>query len=130
MVSIRLGLISVVLMLAVACGSSSSSNPIPTPTPTPTPTPGGQATSVSIPVGAESLGNRAFAPDEADVAVGATVTWTNNDVVTHTSTSDNGVWNSGNVAPGKQFSVTFATAGTFTYHCTIHPGMVGSVVVR
>ena len=129
MLSIRLGVISVILMLAVACGSDSST-PAPVPTPTPTPTPGGQSTSVSIPVGAENLGNRAFAPDEADVAVGTTVTWTNSDVVTHTSTSNNGVWNSGNVQPGAQFSVTFTTAGTFPYHCTIHPGMVGSVVVR
>jgi plastocyanin len=34
------------------------------------------------------------------------------------------------VAPGGQFSLTLPTAGTFRYHCTIHPGMVGTVVVR
>ena len=129
MLSIRLAVVSGILLLAVACGSDTS-NPVPAPTPAPTPNPDGQATLVSIPVGAENLGNRAFVPDEADIAVGATITWTNNDVVTHTSVSDNGVSNSGNVAPGRQFSVTFTTAGTFPYHCTIHPGMVGSVVVR
>lgn len=129
MFSIRLAAISVVLMFTVACGYNSP-NPAPAPTPTPTPGPVGQSTPVSIPVGAENLGNRAFAPDEADVAVGTTVTWTNNDVVTHTSTSNNGVWSSGNVGPGGQFSFTFTTAGTFSYHCSIHPGMVGSVVVR
>jgi plastocyanin len=32
--------------------------------------------------------------------------------------------------PGSQFSFTFSTAGTFQYHCAIHPGMVGSVVVQ
>jgi plastocyanin len=34
------------------------------------------------------------------------------------------------MAPGATFSRTFSTAGTFTYHCTIHPGMVGTVSVH
>ena len=64
------------------------------------------------------------------VAVGTTVTWMNTDSISHTSTSDVSGWNSGVVAPGGQFSFAFQTAGTFPYHCTIHPGMVGTVVVR
>jgi plastocyanin len=87
---------------------------------------------VAIVPGAETLGTRAFAPDDLEMAAGTTVTWTNTDAVAHTSTSDvpaNG-WNSGSVAPGRQFSVAFPTAGTFRYHCAIHPGMIGSVVVR
>ena len=63
-------------------------------------------------------------------AAGTTVTWTNTDAVAHTSTSDLPGWNSGVVAPGGQFSFAFQTAGTFAYHCTIHPGMVGTVVVH
>src|SRR6202011_2682140 len=48
----------------------------------------------------------------------------------HTSTSDTGAWNTGNIAPGSTSSaVSFPTAGTFTYHCAIHPSMTGSVVV-
>ena len=58
------------------------------------------------------------------------VTWTNTDSVSHTSTSDANAWNSGTVAPGGRFSFAFQTAGTFPYRCTIHPGMVGTVVVR
>jgi plastocyanin len=65
-----------------------------------------------------------------DVAVGDTVTWMNTDTVAHTSTSDASAWDSGSVAPGGQFSRAFQTAGTFQYHCAIHPGMVGTVVVR
>jgi plastocyanin len=76
------------------------------------------------------LGNRAYAPDDLTVASGTTVTWTNNDSIAHTSTSDGSGWNSGLVAPGGQFSLTLQTPGTFSYHCTIHPGMVGTVVVR
>jgi plastocyanin len=65
-----------------------------------------------------------------NVAAGTTVTWMNNDTVAHTSTSDALGWNSGIVAPGGQFSFVFPAAGTFSYHCAIHPGMVGTVVVR
>jgi plastocyanin len=69
-------------------------------------------------------------PDELDIAVGTTVTWTNTASEAHTSTSNGSGWNSGTIAPGQGFSFTFQTAGTFAYHCAIHPGMVGSVVVR
>jgi plastocyanin len=62
--------------------------------------------------------------------VGTTVTWTNTDSTSHTTTSDAIGWNSGIVARGRQFSFAFQTAGTFPYHCDIHPGMVGTVVVR
>jgi plastocyanin len=92
--------------------------------------PGGPSSSVAIPVGAASLGNRAYAPDDLNVSVGTTVTWMNTDSIFHTSTSGAFGWNSGIVAPGGQFSFAFQTAGTFPYYCTIHPGMVGTVVVR
>jgi plastocyanin len=65
-----------------------------------------------------------------NVAAGTTVTWTNSDAVAHTSTSDTTGWNSGTVAPGGQFSFTFQTPGRYAYHCTIHPGMIGTVVVQ
>jgi len=126
--SVRLALTSLVLLSAVACGSSYSS-----PSTTPSPAPGPVATAgtpVTIPVNASTLTSTAFAPDAVDVTAGATVTWTNTDGVAHTSTSDAGVWDSGIVQPGGQFSVSFPTAGTYRYHCLIHPGMVGTVVVH
>jgi plastocyanin len=129
MFTLRLAVVSTVLAFSVACGSSYSSSPV-TPSPAPAPSPGGPSASVTIPTGAESLGNRAYAPDDLSVAAGATVTWTNSDSVAHTSTSDVAGWNSGTVAPGGRFSFTFQTPGTYSYHCTIHPGMVGTVVVR
>ena len=131
MVSLRLAVVSAILMFAIACGGSDSSTPVsPSPTPSPTPTPGGPSSSVAIPAGAESLGNRAFIPDELNVAVGKTVTWMNTDSISHTSTSNAAGWNSGIVAPGGRFSAAFPTAGTFSYHCAIHPGMIGKVTVR
>lgn len=137
MVTLRLAAASLVLMTAVACGDSYSSPspaptpmPAPSPTPAPSPAPVGTTSSVSIPMGASTLGNRAFSPAELTIAVGTTVTWTNTDSVAHTSTSDAPGWNSGIASPGGQFSTSFQTAGTFPYHCAIHPGMTGAVVVR
>ena len=135
MLSLRLAVISAIFVFAIACGDSSPSSPVspsppPTASPTPTPTPTGSSTSVVIPPGAESLGNRAFIPGELTVTVGTTVTWMNTDSTSHTSTSNGAGWDSGIVAPGGQFSFAFQTAGNFPYHCAIHPGMVGTVVVR
>ena len=130
--SSRLALVSAILMLAAACGGGSSSSPaVPSPTPSPAaPPPAASSSSVIIPTGAAALGNKAYTPDDVNVAVGATVTWMNTDSVAHTSTSNASGWNSGTLAPGAQFSFAFQTAGTFQYHCAIHPGMIGSVIVR
>jgi plastocyanin len=131
MLSLRLGVVSVLLVSAIACGGGYSSPSITSPSPAPSPAPsGGPSASVTIPVGAASLGDRAYTPDDLNVAVGTTVTWMNTDSVSHTSTSDVIGWNSGTVAPGGQFSFAFQTTGMFPYHCAIHPGMVGTVVVR
>jgi plastocyanin len=71
-----------------------------------------------------------FSPRPIQVTVGSTVTWTNATAPTHTATSDTGAWDTGNIAPGATSSaISFLTAGTFTYHCAIHPSMTGSVVV-
>jgi plastocyanin len=101
-----------------------------TPEATPPPAAVGSSAAVTIPMGASTLGARAFGASEITVAPGTTVTWRNADTVTHTSTDDRGAWDSGSLAPGQQFSTTLAVAGTFTYHCAIHPGMTGFVVVR
>lgn len=129
--SVRLAAISVILMAAAACGGYSSPSTAPSPTsPSPSPPSSGPSSAVSIPRGAEFLGTRAFNPDDLDIAVGTTVTWTNTDSTSHTSTSEARSWDSGTILPGRQFSFTFQNAGTFPYRCTIHPGMVGTVVVR
>lgn len=131
MFPLRLAGVSFALMLAVACGSDYSTPPsTPSPTPAPAPAPGGPTSTVSIQPGAEALGNRAYAPADLNVAVGTSVTWTNNDSEGHTADSDAPGWNSGIISARGTFSVTFQTPGTFPYHCSIHPGMVGRVTVR
>jgi len=123
----RLVATAALTLAVVGCGYGSSS---PATSPSPTPVAGGSATTIAIPSGAQGLGNRAYNPGNVTVPVGATVTWTNTDSVAHTSTADGGRWSSGTLGPGQQFSTTFSTAGTFAYHCTIHPGMVGTVTVQ
>jgi len=58
------------------------------------------------------------------------VRWTNNSASrTHTTTSLSGAWDSGSLAPGQSFSVSFPTAGDYDYHCSIHTAMTGRISV-
>ena len=101
---------------------------------------GGTPTNVSVVQGAQTLGHGAFEPDTFTVslAAGGKVKWTNRDLsmvyggqgVTHHLVSDDGTtFISPNIAPGNSYTATFTAEGTFAYHCTIHPGMVGPIVV-
>jgi len=76
-----------------------------------------------------TIQNFAFDPAALTVKVGTTVTWTNQDSVQHSATSDNGIFDSGLLSKGQSFSYTFSQAGEYTYHCSIHPKMVGSITV-
>jgi len=88
------------------------------------------STTVTIQSGASVLTTTAFGTNPINVPVGTTISWLNGDSTTHTSTADGGAWSSGDIAPGARFNMTFQSAGQFTYHCQIHPGMIGSVVVQ
>jgi plastocyanin len=72
----------------------------------------------------------AFDPAQQQVPVGTTVTWTNQDSANHTVTADDGSFDSGQLAQGATFSQTFAKAGTYTYHCSNHPNMKATIVVK
>ena len=123
--TLRVVLATLLLGLTAACGSSSSSPSSPSTGPS-----GSSPVIVSIVNGASSLTTNAYAPNPIDIATGTTVTWMNNDTRTHDSTATDASWGSGPIAAGGQFSRTFSTAGSFPYHCTLHPGMVGTVVVK
>ena len=79
---------------------------------------------------AVNIQNSAFAPPTTTIKVGDTVTWTNRDAFSHTSTSDTGAWNTGVITAGTSGSFTFTSAGTFAYHCSIHSFMKGTVIVQ
>ena len=71
-----------------------------------------------------------FAPARITIQQGDTVTWTNDGPTPHSSTSENGVWDTGIFPEGESRSHTFNEAGTFAYICTPHPNMTGTVVVE
>jgi len=76
------------------------------------------------------ISNNAFSPSSLTVPVGSTVTWKNDDPYAHTVTmSGKGGFDSGNLNSGKTFSNTFSKAGTYTYVCSIHPSMTGTITV-
>jgi len=77
-----------------------------------------------------TIKNFSFSPSSITVVIGVnnTVTWTNQDSVTHTVTADNGSFG-GSVPAGTTFTHTFTTAGVFAYHCSIHTYMKGTVKV-
>ena len=77
-----------------------------------------------------------FDPKEVHIVPNSTVTWINNDNVTHTVTSGDpqkgadGKFDSGLLKPGKEFSYTFTEIGTSSYYCQVHPAMIGTIIVN
>ncbi len=115
---IRLSLLAATLALAgSACGSSSPSSP-----------------TASADVTISMLGDRgaqSYSPNPTTMRVGQTVAWKNTDTAAHDATQDASRFASGTVNAGATSApVAMSTAGTFTYHCTIHPGMVGTITVQ
>lgn len=111
----------ILLVVAVAfavAGCNDSNNPTQPST--------GTGTAVSM----VNSGSTGFSPTTLTTTVGSTVVWTNRDSTAHTTTSNSGLWNSGNVQPNGTFSFQFTTAGTFPYRCTLHAGMTGTVIVQ
>jgi plastocyanin len=71
-----------------------------------------------------------FHPENLQVSVGTTVTWTNRDSATHTASADDGLFDTKSMQPGTSHTFTFERVGTFTYHCNIHPTMTAEIIVR
>lgn len=112
----RIGLLTVLAALAAGCGGDSYSS-------APNGNPSG-STSTSI-----TVRNNVFDPSATTVGVGATVSWTwAQGAVNHNVTFDDGPKSETQSSGG--YARTFASAGTFSYRCTIHPSMTGSVTVR
>ena len=111
------GIACLLALGAAACGSSSPSAPT-------------VAADVTISMVADR-GNQSYAPNPTTMRVGQTVAWKNNDSTAHDATQDASRFQTGTVnAGGTSAPLTMSTAGTFAYHCTLHPGMVGTLVVQ
>ena len=76
------------------------------------------------------IDNFTFGPADVTVKAGSTITWTNRDDIPHTVVSPDKVFKSKVLDTDDHFSFTFASPGTFTYFCSIHPKMTGRIVVK
>jgi plastocyanin len=101
--------------------------PTPAPAPQPTPTPAPQPVHKTV---SATISGFAFQSAAITINHGDTITWTNNDGVAHTVTADDGSFDSGSIAPGTSYSHTFSSAGTAVYHCTPHPSMRATIIVK
>jgi plastocyanin len=124
-------LTTLALVLAAGCGSDTSTAPSPAPG------------DVTIVMGASALTTTAFNPNPKGLNLGSpgtvSVRWVNADggggygggtAVTHQIASDDGAFaTSAPLAVGASYSVALTQAGTYHYHCAIHPTMVGTITV-
>jgi plastocyanin len=74
--------------------------------------------------------NFTFGPDTLTVPVNSTVTWVNKDDLPHVIASSDGVFKSKALDTDDKYSYTFTKAGTYGYYCSIHPKMVGKIIVQ
>ena len=115
------GTLAFALVIALALLTSIRSNEAETKGP---PLPQNTKTDVVI-------DNFSFSPKTSSVPAGATVTWTNHDNVPHVVTSaDDQFKKSLVLKTGQRFSNTFATAGSYSYFCSIHPRMTAQIIVK
>ena len=77
-----------------------------------------------------TIKNFMFSPASLTVGVGSTVTWTNADEEPHTIVSDSGLFRSNAVDTKESFSFKFDKPGTYRFFCSIHPQMVGTIIVK
>ncbi len=126
--------LSVMVGCVGAYGSTPAAKPsvsaepaIPTKQPATAPTGSSVPSSGEVDVLIQDFG---FSPGTQTVSLGTTIRWTQKDAASHTVTSDKGVFESGSMSQGKVFTHTFSVAGTFEYHCSIHPSMKGMIVVQ
>ena len=120
---LSIAVLAIALLALVGCAGSTPAANTPSTSATPAPGAGTAAASVAI-------SNFAFSPADLTVKVGDSVTWTNNDSVAHTITSDAGDFDSGSIAQGATYTHKFDKAGTVSYHCAVHPSMTAKITVQ
>ena len=76
------------------------------------------------------IDNFNFTPTALTVTAGTTVTWTNDDDTPHTVREKDGKFKSAALDTDDRFSQTFAAPGEYEYFCSIHPRMVGKIIVK
>ena len=124
---------SMLLVLALAACSSKPTGGGSTPTGGATASsPAGAPAAATVEVNPDPATIGVFAPATVSVKVGDTVKWAFKDANPHTVTADDNSFTSpaSGLANGQSFSHTFTSAGSFPYHCAIHPQMKATVIVQ
>jgi plastocyanin len=121
---VTIGMFGYLVVLPNAAYQSTSTTALTTPTSPAT-------TQVTILPGAAYPNSTGYSPPTITVVIGVnnTVQWVNNDTAPHTVTATDRSFDSGNLNPGDTWSYTFTKPGTYTYVCTYHPWMKGTVIV-
>jgi plastocyanin len=96
----------------------------------PTVASGRNATTVRANPATVEIRDMHFNPPVLTITAGTTVTWVNEDGEPHTVTDRGLAFRSAALDAKDSFSYTFARPGQFTYFCTIHPMMVGHIIVE
>lgn len=89
-----------------------------------------QTSSAPVAKNSVQIQSYSFSPATLTVKVGDSVSWTNQDSIGHSVTADDNSFDTGVFNQGESKSVTFSKAGTYTYHCSVHPMMKGTIVVQ
>src|SRR4029078_3252696 len=77
-----------------------------------------------------TIDNFVFGPERLTVKAGTTVTWTNRDDIPHTVASKDKLFKSKVMDSDESYSFTFTTPGEYSYFCSLHPHMTGTIVVE
>ena len=77
-----------------------------------------------------TIENFTYTPSNIKVKVGETITWTNKDSMRHDAAADDGSWKVELMGQGESQQIKFEKPGTYTYHCSPHPWMKGTIVVE
>lgn len=96
----------------------------------PTQYPTQQTPSAPVTKNSVQISNFNFSPATLTVKIGDTVTWTNQDSMGHSATADDKSFDTGVFGQGKSGTVTLSKAGTYPYHCSVHPSMHGTIIVQ
>jgi plastocyanin len=129
-----LALVGAVVLVLAACGGGDDDDAGSTTSTTASTTTEPASSTTSAPAepvsgDAVTIEDFDFAPKALLVTAGTTVTWTNDDASTHTATGDDGEFDTKSLSPGDSGELTFEEAGTFTYHCEIHPTTMKAEII-
>jgi plastocyanin len=120
----RSALLVVVIGMLASCSNSAS------PASPSTPPSNANSAAVNVPnTGGYGVGASSFVPGVVTIPVGGNVNWSNSDSIEHHPTADDGSWNE-DLPAGGGAAHSFSTPGTYSYHCSIHPSMTGTITVK